>query len=101
SLAQQENQRLEAFIASDDGFQLAEVDWKLRGPGDLLGTRQHGLPQFRIADLIRDQAVVETTQTAARAILQADPLLDAPQWARLKKQVLARHGQSLDFGDVG
>jgi len=101
SLAQQENQRLEAFIASDDGFQLAEVDWKLRGPGDLLGTRQHGLPQFRIADLIRDQAVVETTQAAARAILQADPLLDGPPWARLKKQVLARHGQSLDFGDVG
>ncbi len=51
----EENARLQALSSTNDGFQLAELDLQMRGPGDLLGTRQHGLPPFRIADLVRDE----------------------------------------------
>jgi ATP-dependent DNA helicase RecG len=54
-LSEQARQRLDAFAATADGFELAEMDFQLRGPGDLFGTQQHGLPPLRIADLRRDQ----------------------------------------------
>ncbi len=60
-------QRLEALVQSTDGFELAEIDFRLRGPGDLLGTRQHGLPPLRIADLRRDSAELEEARRDARA----------------------------------
>ena len=53
---EESRERLKAFVASTDGFELAETDFKLRGPGDIFGTKQHGLPPLRIADLLRDQA---------------------------------------------
>jgi ATP-dependent DNA helicase RecG len=52
-------QRMDAFTRTTDGFELAEIDFQLRGPGDLFGTRQHGLPPLRIADMVRDVAVLE------------------------------------------
>ncbi len=64
--------RLDALVNSMDGFELAEIDFSLRGPGDLLGTRQHGLPKLRIADLRRDQAVLQESRAAAQQLL-ADP----------------------------
>jgi ATP-dependent DNA helicase RecG len=94
-------ERLQAFVASNDGFQLAELDFALRGPGDLLGTRQHGLPPLRIADLVRDAAVVELAREDARALVKADPGLTLPQHALLRRMALVRYGKSLDLGDVG
>lgn len=94
-------ERLQAFVGSNDGFQLAELDFTLRGPGDLLGTRQHGLPPLRIADLVRDAAVVELARDDARALVAADPGLAKPQHALLRKMALVRYGKSLNLGDVG
>jgi ATP-dependent DNA helicase RecG len=94
-------ERLESFVESTDGFALAEVDFKLRGPGDLLGTRQHGLPPLRIADLVRDQAVLEEARRDAQTLLAADPGLAAPEHRLLRRQMLKRYAEVLDLGDVG
>jgi ATP-dependent DNA helicase RecG len=59
--------RLEALVAIDDGFVIAERDLELRGPGDVFGTRQAGMPHLRVGDLIRDRAVMEQARTEARA----------------------------------
>jgi ATP-dependent DNA helicase RecG len=93
--------RLKAFVESNDGFRLAEVDFELRGPGDLLGTRQHGLPPLRIADLVRDAATVEEARRDARELVGSDPGLVRPEHALLRRMALVRYGKSLDLGDVG
>jgi ATP-dependent DNA helicase RecG len=93
--------RLEAFISTTDGFRLAEIDFELRGPGDLFGTRQHGLPPLRIADLIRDAAVVEEARRDAQALVESDPELTRPDNALLRERMLRRYEQSLELGDVG
>jgi len=93
--------RLQAFVDSTDGFKLAEIDFALRGPGDLFGTRQHGLPPLRIADLNADQPVLEVARRDAQQLLAADPGLLNAEFAKLRRMVLARYGQALDLGGLG
>ncbi|MGD9722446.1 MAG: ATP-dependent DNA helicase RecG [Pirellulales bacterium] len=93
--------RLQAFVESTDGFRLAELDFVLRGPGELLGTRQHGLPPLRIADLVRDAETVAEARRDAQLLVAADPGLAQPQHASLRRMALVRYGKSLDLGDVG
>ncbi len=93
--------RLDAFAATSDGFELAEMDFELRGPGDLFSTQQHGLPPLRIADLRHDRAVLEEAREKADRLFTQDPGLRAPEHARLRRQMLARYGQALELGDVG
>jgi ATP-dependent DNA helicase RecG len=99
--SEEAQQRLQAFVSTTDGFQLAEIDFQLRGAGDLIGTRQHGLPPFRVADLVRDSAVVAEAREDAKKLIAADPALDQPQHARLRELVVTRYGHVLDLGDVG
>ncbi|WP_366921603.1 ATP-dependent DNA helicase RecG [Metallumcola ferriviriculae] len=63
-------ERLQVMEKSDDGFVIAEEDLRLRGPGEIFGTRQHGLPEFKVADLIRDAEVVQQTFDDARKLVQ-------------------------------
>jgi ATP-dependent DNA helicase RecG len=93
--------RLEAFVRSTDGFELAEIDFSLRGPGDLLGTRQHGLPPLRVADPLADAAVLEEARRDAQQLVADDPGLAKPEHERLRRMVLVRYGQVLDLGSVG
>jgi ATP-dependent DNA helicase RecG len=94
-------ERLEAFTKTSDGFELAELDFRLRGPGDLFGTKQHGLAPLRIADLRRDVELVEEARRDAQALVEADPDLANPALARLRRMVFHRYGEALDLGDVG
>jgi ATP-dependent DNA helicase RecG len=94
-------QRLRAFVASTDGFDLAETDFRIRGPGDIFGAKQHGLPPLRIADLLRDQAVLEEARRDAQAFVAADPGLAREEHAKLRQMVLIRYGTALELGDVG
>jgi len=96
-----DNERLKAFESSDDGFYLAEMDLKLRGPGDLLGTQQHGLPPLRVADLTVDADLVALAREVAREILTESPDLTDPALAKLVRQTLARYGKSMQLSDVG
>jgi ATP-dependent DNA helicase RecG len=93
--------RLDAFHRLQDGFELAEVDFQLRGPGDLFGLQQHGLPPLRVADLERDADVVLKARQDAQAMIVSDPGLAHPDFARLRRMVLRRYGKALDLGDVG
>jgi ATP-dependent DNA helicase RecG len=100
-MTDQARERLAAFAATTDGFALAEMDFQMRGPGDLFGTQQHGLPPLRIADLRRDQDILEEARREAKALFAADPGLNNPDHARLRRQMLVRYGKALDLSDVG
>ncbi len=88
SEAPQSRERLEVIRRSTDGFFIAEEDLRLRGPGDLLGVRQWGMPMFRLGDLIEDQEVLKATAIKAQALLTEDPTLASyPQLrAELQRQ---------------
>jgi len=94
-------QRLEAFASTSDGFELAEADFRLRGPGDLFGTKQHGLPRLRVADLQTDFEILEQARANARALLEEDPKLSQEGLAALRDRVKLRYGDRLQLGDVG
>jgi ATP-dependent DNA helicase RecG len=94
-------ERLDAFAKCTDGFALAELDFDLRGPGDLFGAQQHGLPPLLIADLQRDRELLEETRREAQLLVSDDPGLKHPDHARLWQQMMARYGQALELGDVG
>jgi ATP-dependent DNA helicase RecG len=90
-------ERLEAMVRTQDGFELAELDLTMRGPGEFFGTRQAGLPDFRVANLVRDRQILELAkQEAAR--FADHPDADSPEaerarvWARLKDAWQRRYG---------
>ncbi|HUP81548.1 MAG TPA: ATP-dependent DNA helicase RecG [Pirellula sp.] len=100
-VAPEENARLSVLASTDDGFRLAEQDLQMRGPGDLLGTKQVGLPPLRIADLVRDADVLIQARGLAQKIVEHDPNLEMAEHAKLKRQVKQRHGAVVALGDVG
>ena len=71
--------RLETMVRTNDGFEIAEVDLKLRGPGDLMGTQQSGVLNLRIADIVKDKAILQQARYYAKTILQTDPALSLPE----------------------
>ena len=83
--------RVAALVATDDGFLLAETDLQLRGPGDLFGTRQSGLPQFRAASLLRDRDLLERARAAAQALVAEE----GPEGTR---RLVAEGGWDRRFG---
>ena len=93
--------RLDAMVATNDGFRIAEADLELRGPGDFFGTRQSGLPEFRVADLLRDAAMLEEARKEAFALVAADPNLLRPEHRALRADLLARWRGKLDLASVG
>ena len=81
--------RMETMVRSNDGFEIAEVDLKLRGPGNLMGTQQSGILQFKIADLIQDQPLLKAAREKAFQILNEDPSLKHPDHQCIKKTLAA------------
>ena len=96
-VSEQAEMRLEAMVRTQNGFELAELDLQQRGPGEFFGTRQAGLPEFRVANLLRDRAMLELAKSeAARFALRPDPEVSREEtdavWARLKQQWQRRYG---------
>lgn len=79
--------RLKTMCATNDGFQIADADLKLRGPGDFFGSRQHGLPALKIADMATDMECLNRAQEAAHGILADDPALEKPEHRGLRAEV--------------
>jgi len=77
-----------------DGFEVAEADWRLRGPGDLLGTAQSGLPGLKLGDLIRDADLMRQARAAATAILASDPALTSTENQRFRQLIVQKHGRT-------
>lgn len=81
------NERLEILNHSNDGFEIAEKDLKLRGPGDLFGIRQSGSLAFRLADIIQDAGILCKAKEAVERLLAEDPYLQAPENECLKEYI--------------
>ena len=94
-------QRLDVFVGSDDGFFIAREDLRLRGMGDLFGERQSGVATFRVADPIRDELLNEAARDAADRLLAADPELESPGSAPIRRVLGERYARSLELFRVG
>jgi ATP-dependent DNA helicase RecG len=91
-----QNARLSAVAAQRDGFALAEIDLELRGAGEVLGTRQHGMPEFKVARLPEDADLLQEARDVAEDLLVADPELQQPEHVLLREAAEARFGRDLD-----
>ncbi len=96
-VSEQGDERLNAMVRTQDGFELAELDLAMRGPGEFFGTKQAGLPEFRVADIVRDRQLLELAkQEAARFASHPDAAVSEPErsrvWARLKDAWQRRYG---------
>jgi ATP-dependent DNA helicase RecG len=93
--------RLDIMTRSRDGFEIAEHDLKLRGPGELFSTRQHGLPDLKIANIVEDFELLNLARRDAFAMISDDPTLTQPAHATLRKEIIHRFGDKLGLVDVG
>jgi len=100
-LSREARERLETMVAVQDGFILAERDLALRGPGELMGTRQSGLPDLKVANLVRDARVLEQARAEAFEVFRQDPALTDPRHRALKSALLMTWGTRLSLGKIG
>jgi ATP-dependent DNA helicase RecG len=94
-------ERLRVVQREHNGFKIAEADLALRGPGEFLGTRQSGLADFRLANLIRDSKLLLTARKEAMDWLALDPTLQRPESRPLKAILQRRWGERLELGNIG
>ena len=86
-LGQDARRRLETMCRTQDGFEIAEVDMELRGPGDMMGTQQSGVPDLKVADLVRDRPLLTSARHLATELLAEDPTLSTPAHAALRESL--------------
>ena len=94
-------ERLDIFVRTEDGFEIAREDLRLRGMGDLFGERQSGVPTFRIADPLRDEELNQRARAAAASLLARDPGLERAEHAGLRRVIGERYARSLELFRVG
>ena len=94
-------ERLRVVEGTEDGFEIARADLRLRGMGDLFGERQSGVPTFRVADPLRDEALNDVARQLASAILERDPVLERPEHAAIRRTLRDRYARALELFRVG
>ena len=99
-LSEDGEKRLRVMEATTDGFRIAEADLEIRGPGDFLGTRQSGMPDFRVANILRDGTILEQARSAAVKLLQHDELLQSTEGQRIHQELLQRWGRRLELAGI-
>ncbi len=95
------HRRLQVLVETNDGFRIAEADLALRGPGEFLGTRQSGLPDFRVANIVRDSRLLEAAREEALHWLEKDPTLTLPTSRALRQVLRDRWAGRLELARVG
>jgi ATP-dependent DNA helicase RecG len=95
-----ENKKKKTMQETTDGFKLSEIDLKLRGPGDMLGTKQSGIPEFKYADLINDVEIVQTSSTVAKQIAVEDPNLEKIENKKLKEYFQKHNEMGIHFINI-
>ncbi|MCC7107930.1 MAG: DNA helicase RecG, partial [Deltaproteobacteria bacterium] len=93
--------RLDVLARTQDGFVIAEEDLAIRGPGDVLGTRQSGLPSLAFSDLVRHAPLIETARALAEEIVTQDPGLVRPEHQGLRRLVFERYAARLALTAAG
>ena len=91
----------QAMTQTTDGFKIAEMDLQLRGPGQFFGTRQHGLPEFKMADVTSEIELLKAAREDALGLLDRDPRLSSPQHKHLRAALIKQFGQTLQLAQVG
>ncbi|MEO6190328.1 MAG: ATP-dependent DNA helicase RecG, partial [Saprospiraceae bacterium] len=91
--------RMKILCSTNDGFKIAEEDLKLRGPGDLSGTKQSGLVELKVSDIVRDQAILISANKLAETIIERDPLLELPI-NRMLKNFVGDQGRRIEFSSI-
>ena len=99
-LSKESRVRLETMVRTNNGFEIADVDLKLRGPGDLLGTQQSGLVDLLIADLSKDAHILIMARDAAQLLLQEDPDLEHPNHAMVLRQIKSQKKQNVNWSRI-
>lgn len=99
--SQEAKQRIEVFTKTINGFEIAEEDLKQRGPGEFLGTRQHGLPEFKLANIIRDSKILELARKEAFNLISNDPNLLESKHKFIKKKLFLEYKNKIDLITVG
>ena len=94
-------QRILAMIRTNNGFQIAEADLNIRGPGEFFGTRQSGVPNFKIANIIHDASLLESAKREAELLIKADPNLNATEHQLLKRMLQKHWRGNLEIASVG
>jgi ATP-dependent DNA helicase RecG len=92
--------RLRIMEETTDGFRIAEEDLKIRGPGELFGTRQSGLPELKMANLVEDRELMEDARAAAFGIIRQDPQMRDPRHAGMVKKFKAQYLEKLELAHV-
>lgn len=100
NISAEAEQRLKIMEDIADGFRIAEADLEMRGPGDFLGTRQAGLPDFRVASIIRDGRLLEEARKEAFALVEQDPGLASRENAKLREEIVRRWGGRLEMAGI-
>jgi ATP-dependent DNA helicase RecG len=95
------SERLFSFANIHDGFRLAEEDLKLRGPGEFLGEAQHGVPFFRVGDLLKDELLIAKARQAAHALVHGEIALTMREFANLNRALKNRFGHKLQLSNIG
>jgi ATP-dependent DNA helicase RecG len=85
---------LRIMCETNDGFRIAEKDMELRGPGDIAGTRQSGLLDFKLADIVQDREILQQASQAAQQLLDSDVELESPANAALRHQIMREKGKT-------
>ncbi|HEV3221816.1 MAG TPA: ATP-dependent DNA helicase RecG [Puia sp.] len=93
-LGAEAKERVKIMCETTDGFRIAEKDMELRGPGDIAGTRQSGLLDFKLSDIVRDRDILQVAVRAARDLLEKDPELDFPVHSGLRQQLMHEKGKT-------
>jgi ATP-dependent DNA helicase RecG len=101
AVSDEAKRRLEVMTETQDGFKIAEEDLVLRGPGEFMGTRQSGLPGFRLANLVRDVDILTEARKAAFQLLEKDPNLESPENNRIRNALILNQRPSLLFASIG
>ena len=92
--------RLKTMVDTTDGFKIAEVDLALRGPGDLMGTRQSGALDLLVSDLVKDGEILKVARLAAQDILKADPMLERPEHRVIKSHIDSFSKNAVNWGRI-
>ncbi len=100
-LSEDGEKRLRVMEATGDGFRIAEADLEIRGPGDFLGTRQAGMPDFRVANILRDGSLLERARQEAFDLLEDDPDLSRTEHLPLRDELIRRWGGRLELATTG
>lgn len=93
-------ERLKALVRYNDGFKIAEIDFKLRGPGDIFGTKQSGIPEFKFVDIFGDQELIELIRNFTFDLVEKDPTLSKPEHQVIKKVFNHRYSNNIFLSDI-